>query len=66
MHYEEIASVDHFVLNGAEVTLPEFLSDLQVGRPRRVYWPDQHPDFRLSPAPQWELPDGDASTVDIQ
>ncbi|MBM4149811.1 MAG: DUF4070 domain-containing protein [Lentisphaerae bacterium] len=55
--HEEFASVDHFVLNEAELTLPEFLGDLAAGRARRVYMSDRYADMRDTPAPMWELLD---------
>jgi radical SAM superfamily enzyme YgiQ (UPF0313 family) len=54
---EQFPEVDHFVLNEAEVTLPEFLADLAQGRARRVYASSEFPDIRLTPAPRWELAD---------
>ncbi len=51
----EFPGVDHFVLNEAEVTLPEFLDDFARGRARRIYRTTRFADLRASPAPQWEL-----------
>jgi radical SAM superfamily enzyme YgiQ (UPF0313 family) len=53
--HEQFADVDHFVLNEAELTLPEFLKDLSLGNPRRVYMSDQFADLRHTPTPKWEL-----------
>ena len=53
--YSQFPGVDHFVLNEAEVTLPEFLRDLEQGCARRVYAPAEFPDIRQTPAPLWEL-----------
>jgi len=55
--HEQFAEVDHFVLNEAEVTLPEFLQDFERGAARRVYASTDLPDVGLSPAPLWELAD---------
>jgi len=55
--YEEFPDVDHFVLNEAEVTLPEFLRDFARGCARRVYTSAEFPDIRQTPAPLWELAD---------
>ncbi|HTI99263.1 MAG TPA: DUF4070 domain-containing protein [Dongiaceae bacterium] len=52
---EQFPEVDHFVLNEAEVTLPEFLRDLGHGVARRVYESAGFPDIRATPAPLWEL-----------
>lgn len=51
----QFAAVDHLVLNEAEVTLPEFLRDVQAGRARRVYASTRLPDLDLTPAPRWDL-----------
>ena len=52
---EQIAAVDHFVLNEAELTLPLFLRDLAQGQPRRVYTSDRFADLRQTPLPRWDL-----------
>jgi radical SAM superfamily enzyme YgiQ (UPF0313 family) len=71
MHSDEIENVDHFVLNEAEITLPEFLRDLEHGTPRRLYSTDgridRYPDLRLTPPPRWDLLDLSAyATIDVQ
>ena len=55
--HEQFPEVDHFVLNEAEATLPEFLRDLETGSARRVYASAAFPDLRQTPAPLWELAD---------
>ncbi|MEY4385930.1 MAG: hypothetical protein RLY20_1213 [Verrucomicrobiota bacterium] len=55
--HEQFPEVDHFVLNEAEVTLPEFLRDFERGVARRVYTSHEFPDIRQTPAPSWELVD---------
>lgn len=52
---DSFPEVDHFVLNEAEVTLPPFLRDLELGHPRRVYSSNEFPDITKTPMPQWEL-----------
>ena len=47
--------VDHFILNEAELTLPEFLTDFERGRARRVYATAEFADIRQSPVPRWDL-----------
>lgn len=54
---ERFAQADHLVLNEAESTLPEFLSDLRRGAARRVYENVRKPDLTASPAPRWDLLD---------
>jgi radical SAM superfamily enzyme YgiQ (UPF0313 family) len=53
--HEQFPDVDHFVLNEAEVTLPQFLRDFEHGAPRRVYSSRELPDLHQTPAPLWEL-----------
>jgi radical SAM superfamily enzyme YgiQ (UPF0313 family) len=55
--HQQFPGVDHFVLNEAEVTLPEFLRDLEQGRARPVYTSAEFPDIRQTPVPLWELAD---------
>ncbi len=55
--HEQFPEVDHFVLNEAEVTLPEFLRDFERNAARRVYASAEFPDLRRTPAPLWELAD---------
>ncbi|MGD0857512.1 MAG: radical SAM protein, partial [Dehalococcoidia bacterium] len=53
--YEDFTCVDHLVLNEAEITLPQFLSDLQNGSPKRIYVSDQMADISKTPLPRWDL-----------
>ncbi len=55
--HEQFSEVDHFVLNEAEVTLPEFLRDFERGTACRVYASTEFPDLSRTPAPLWELAD---------
>jgi radical SAM superfamily enzyme YgiQ (UPF0313 family) len=55
--HEQFPDVDHFVLNEAEATLPEFLRDFARGAARRIYATTEFPDIRQTPAPLWELMD---------
>jgi radical SAM superfamily enzyme YgiQ (UPF0313 family) len=55
--HEQFPEVDYFVLNEAEVTLPEFLQDFKSHSARRVYASPEFPDIRQTPAPLWELAD---------
>ena len=54
----EIRGVDHFVLNEAETTLPPFLRDLALGRPKPMYASAEKPDLRLAPTPRFDLIQG--------
>jgi radical SAM superfamily enzyme YgiQ (UPF0313 family) len=53
--HKDFQGVDHFVLNEAEITLPQFLEDLKNGNPKPVYSSDEYPDIDISPVPMWEL-----------
>ncbi|MFO7918841.1 MAG: B12-binding domain-containing radical SAM protein [Anaerolineae bacterium] len=55
--HEDFPLVDHFVLDEAEITLPEFLQDLEEGHPKHIYRADTFPDITKSPIPMWELID---------
>lgn len=47
--------IDHFVLNEAEITLPEFLADLLNGTPKPLYQTGMYADITCTPQPMWEL-----------
>jgi radical SAM superfamily enzyme YgiQ (UPF0313 family) len=53
--HEQFPTVDHFILNEAECTLPPFLQDLARGTPQRIYTSSEFPDMAESPRPMWEL-----------
>jgi len=55
--HAQFPEVDHFVLNEAELTLPDFLRDLERGCARRVYATAAFADIRRTPAPLWALAD---------
>ncbi|MCJ7595763.1 MAG: DUF4070 domain-containing protein [Desulfobacterales bacterium] len=55
--YEQFEGVDYFVLNEAEVTLAEFLADLEKGRARHIYKTAAFCDIKETPTPRWELID---------
>jgi len=52
--------LDHLILNEAEITLPQFLSDLEKGSPRQVYGTEEYADLSLSPPPDFSLIDASA------
>ena len=65
--HEQFESVDHFVLNEAELTLPVFLEDLAQGAPKRIYRTSDFADIRQTPPPMWELvPLGDYASMSVQ
>ncbi len=53
--HHEFSGVDHFVLGEAEITLPEFLQDLESGRAKPLYRSEVFPDLGGTPAPLWSL-----------
>ena len=55
--YAEISGVDHFILNEAEVTLPQFIEDLKRGVPKKVYQDPSKPDITNTPPPRFDLVD---------
>ncbi|MBU4444053.1 DUF4070 domain-containing protein [bacterium] len=55
--YQEFQGVDHFILNEAEITLPQFLKDLEKGEPKPIYTTEDFPDLSSTPVPLWRLLD---------
>ncbi len=53
--HEEFPGVDHFVLNEAEITLPEFIRDLENGEARKIYATSDFPGISSTPIPRWKL-----------
>ena len=53
--HAQFPEVDHFVLNEAELTLPEFLGDLIRGAARHRYSSTLFADVHQTPLPKWEL-----------
>lgn len=52
---DAFGDVTHLVLNEGEITMTEFLSDLERGDARNVYTTDQWADITTTPVPQWSL-----------
>jgi radical SAM superfamily enzyme YgiQ (UPF0313 family) len=52
---EEFDDVDYLILDEAEVTLPQFLKDLQNGTPKHVYTSTERPEITETPIPDWSL-----------
>lgn len=48
-------TIDHLVLDEAELTLPDFLSDLKKGRPKRIYRAKGFSELSQTPIPLWDL-----------
>lgn len=53
--HEQFPDIDHFVLNEAEITLPNFLHHLEQGNPQRLYRSAEFCDIKQTPAPLWKL-----------
>ncbi|PKL88023.1 MAG: B12-binding domain-containing radical SAM protein [Ignavibacteriae bacterium HGW-Ignavibacteriae-2] len=52
---EYYENVDHLILNEAEITVPQFLRDLQSGNPKHKYTSEDFPDITTTPLPLWDL-----------
>jgi radical SAM superfamily enzyme YgiQ (UPF0313 family) len=53
--FEEYEEVDHLILNEAEITLPEFLADLEKGNPKRIYRTCDYATIQSTPIPDYSL-----------
>jgi radical SAM superfamily enzyme YgiQ (UPF0313 family) len=52
---ENFKDIDHLVLNEAEITFPQFLSDLESNRPGKIYRTDKYASLEGSPVPDYSL-----------
>ena len=52
---EYYENVDHLVLNEAEITLPQFLNDLNEGKPKLKYTSEEWADITATPLPLWDI-----------
>jgi radical SAM superfamily enzyme YgiQ (UPF0313 family) len=52
---EYYASVDHLILNEAEITLPMFLNDLEKGIPKHKYTTEDWANITTTPLPLWDI-----------
>ncbi len=52
---ERFPDVDHFVLNEAELTLPDFINDLIKGNPEKRYQTTEFAELKDSPIPDYSL-----------
>ncbi|THB81439.1 MAG: B12-binding domain-containing radical SAM protein, partial [Desulfobacteraceae bacterium] len=48
-------TINHLVLDEAELTLPAFLSDLEKGNPKKIYRAKGFSDLVQTPGPLWDL-----------
>lgn len=54
---EQFPGVDHFILNEAEITLPQYLADIEHGSPQKIYRSDDFAHVGDTPLPKWDLID---------
>lgn len=54
---DQFPLVDHLILSEGEITLPQFLHDLEYGAPKRIYEADHFVEMNVSPVPRWDLID---------
>ncbi|MDP4174701.1 MAG: DUF4070 domain-containing protein [Bacteroidota bacterium] len=52
---EYYQNVDYLVLNEAEITLPQFLCDLNEGKAKHIYTAEDWADITTTPRPLWHL-----------
>lgn len=57
--HESFEDVDHFVLNEAELTFPEFLRDFLDGVAEKIYTTHEFAELAESPTPRWDIVDRD-------
>jgi radical SAM superfamily enzyme YgiQ (UPF0313 family) len=55
--HERFDGVDHFVLNEGELTLPQFLTDLEAGEAKPLYSSPLFADVTASPLPMFDMVD---------
>ncbi len=53
--YESFSQIDHFVLNEAEITLPDFLKDLKNGQLKRIYQTTAFAEMQNTSLPDYSL-----------
>jgi len=47
--------IDYLILNEAEITLPQFIKDLNEGKPEHIYTIGDFADITTTPLPLWSL-----------
>ena len=53
--YENYDNVDYLVLKEAEITLPQFIHDVNTGNLKHIYTTDDWADITTTPLPAWDL-----------
>jgi len=54
---ERLPDADHIFIGEAESTLPEFINDLELGIPKKIYQADERPSLLNTPTPDFGLVD---------
>ena len=52
---ENFKMVNHLILNEAELTLPDFLNDLELGDPKHIYQSEEFANLTKTPLPDYTL-----------
>jgi len=52
---EYYSSVDHLILNEAEITLPQFLQDMKEENPKQKYTSEKWANIITTPLPLWKI-----------
>ncbi|MCK4799031.1 MAG: DUF4070 domain-containing protein [Spirochaetes bacterium] len=53
--YADFNGVDHFLLNEGEITIPQFLNDLENRKCKHIYKTTEWADIEKTPPPEWSL-----------
>lgn len=53
--HEKFDGIDHLVLNEGEITLPDFLKDMEKGQLKHLYKSNEWADIGKTPIPLWNL-----------
>jgi radical SAM superfamily enzyme YgiQ (UPF0313 family) len=65
--YRNIRGIDYFILDEGEVTVPQFIRDLERGAARHIYRAEEKPDITYAPIPRFDLIDtGDYANMALQ
>src|SRR4029079_4551595 len=54
---ERLPDADHIFIGEAETTLPEFIRDLELGVPQKIYKADERPSLLNTPVPDFGMVD---------
>ena len=53
--YQDFPQVDYFILNEAEITIHQFINDIESGCPQNIYSTSEYADITQTPIPMWDL-----------